>query len=474
MKVLLIYPPIENEISSISLSEVDTQRGYLPPLGVLYLASYLKKHTDFAVDVVDCGVEGITHARLPELIRDRAPDIVGISVMTHFLVDGWLAAQAVKKHSPRIVTVVGGPHAMIYPVTTAALADIDYAVKGEGEAVFCDLVRAIAAGQSAEEIAAIPGVASKVSVSRGLQDKDIELVRVNDLDAVPFPDRSLLPYRKYSSVLSASRFVTTMITSRGCPFRCIFCDRMGKKFRPASAGCVLEEIESILRLGIQEIFIHDDTFSVDRKRVIAICEGILSRNLKFHWDARTRVNCVDFEQLALMKKSGCERISFGIESGDPGILKNLRKGITLEQAEKVFGWCRQLGISTLADFMIGSPGETRKEIAETVKFVKKIKPHYAQFSIVCPYPDTDLYREALQRGLIDHDVWLEFARHPSRDFRPPIWGEHFTREELEKIAKELYRSFYLSPHFILAELGKVRSLRQVGTKLKAGLKLLRF
>jgi radical SAM superfamily enzyme YgiQ (UPF0313 family) len=265
-----------------------------------------------------------------------------------------------------------------------------------------------------------------------------------------------------------------MITSRGCPFRCIFCDRMGKKFRPASAGYVLEEIESILRLGIQEIFIHDDTFSVDKKRVVEICEGILSRNLKFHWDARTRVNCVDFEQLALMKKAGCERISFGIESGDPTILKNLRKGITLEQAEKVFGWCKQLGISTLADFMIGSPGETRKEIAETIKFVHKIKPHYAQFSIVCPYPDTDLYREALQRGLIDHDVWLEFARKPSRDFRPPIWGEHFKREELEQIVKELYRSFYLSPHFILAELAKIRSLRQVGAKLRAGLKLLRF
>ena len=471
MKVLLINPPRENETSHISLPEIDEQRGFLPPLGLLYIATYIRKYSEFDVKVIDCNVDLISQAGLQNIINDYNPDVVGISAMTHILVDVYKVAATVKNVSNKIITVIGGPHTTIYPITTVTNTNIDYAIKGEGEAAFYELVRAIQKRIPEEKISCIKGVASKFLVGKDIKDNDIELLRVNNLDTIPFPDRTLLPYKKYYSVLSHSRNVTTIITSRGCPFRCVFCDRMGKKFRAASPDFVLAEIESILEIGIKEIFVHDDTFTVDKERVKDICLGILDKKLKFVWDARARIDCVDYELISMMKKAGCNRISFGVESGNQKILQNLRKGITLEQVENVFQWCKELRVSALADFMVGSPGETMNEIMETIKFVKKLKPDYAQFSIVCPYPDTDMYRIGLRKGIIKEDVWLNFSRNPSKNFTPPVWSEHFSRQELEKITKKMFKEFYLTPHFIFNEIRRVKNLKAIKIKIKAGLNL---
>tara|TARA_B100002003_G_scaffold210573_1_gene206487 strand:- start:762 stop:2186 length:1425 start_codon:yes stop_codon:yes gene_type:complete len=471
MRILLIYPPIENEISHISLQEIDEERGFLPPLGLLYLATYLKEYSGFDVKVIDCNVDGISHLDLPGLVVDFHPDVVGISSMTHFLVDTYKVATAVKNISNKIITIIGGPHTTIYPITTLENPNVDYSIKGEGELAFYELVSALQKGVSEEDISSIKGVASKFLVKKGAKDTDVELTRIPSLEALPIPDRTLLPYRKYYSVLSHSTNIATMITTRGCPYRCIYCDRMGKTFRSTSADYVVSEIETILSLGIREIFFHDDTFNVDKKRVVDLCERILDKKLKFKWDARARVNCADYNQLLLMKKAGCSRISFGVESGNPDVLKNLRKGITLEQVETVFQWCRELQISSLADFMIGSPGETLNEIQDTIRFVKKLKPDYVQFSIVCPYPDTDLYRLCLNNNMINEDVWLNYSKNPSVDFEPPIWNENFSRFELESITKELFKKFYLRPHFIFKEFKKLRSMKELRVKVRAAVSL---
>ena len=204
---------------------------------------------------------------------------------------------------------------------------------------------------------------------------------------------------------------------------------------------MLEEIEHCLSLGIREIFFHDDTFTIDKKRVLTICELINKRGLKFDRDARVRVDTVNYELLSGMKKAGCHRISFGVESGNPRILKNLRKGITLEQVETAFRQCRKLKIQTLADFMIGSPGESRQDIMETISFSRRLGADYAQFSVTTPYPGTDLYREALAKGVIESDVWSEFARNPKEDFIPPLWTENLSREELIELLNTAYKNF---------------------------------
>ncbi|KPA09288.1 Radical SAM domain protein [Candidatus Magnetomorum sp. HK-1] len=471
MKILLIYPPIENEISHISLKNVDKQRGFLPPLGLLYIASYLKKNKDFHVKVIDCNIDKLTHQNIDQVIKEEKPDIVGVSAMTHFLIDAYKVMTTVKQISKKIITVIGGPHSSIYPITSIHHPDVDYAIKGEGEEVFFQLMSAIKEGLPEDKISSISGLASKFLLEKGLKDEDIQLVRIKNLDSIPFPDRTMLPYDRYSSILSGSNNITTMITSRGCPFKCIFCDRMGKTFRSASPEYVLDEIESILSLGIKEIFIHDDTFTVNKKRVIKICQSIIDRKLKFKWDARARVDCVDYDLLLLMKRAGCNRVSFGVETGNADVLKNLRKGISIEQVEKVFKYCKELKLNVLADFMIGSPGETMTQINDSIKFFKKIKPNYVQFSIVCPYPDTDLYRLALSKGIITTDVWKKFAMNPDINFTPPVWDEFFSRNELEIIAKKMYRKFYFSPGFILNEIKKLKSLKELKTKIKAGFSL---
>jgi len=248
---------------------------------------------------------------------------------------------------------------------------------------------------------------------------------------------------------------------------------MGRKYRYHSADYVLGEIEEIMDLGIKEIFIHDDTFTLHKKRVEQICRGILERNLDVLWEARTRVDCVDKRLLSLMRKAGCHRMSFGVESGSDKVLKSMRKGINLQQVERVFNWCQQEGIITLADFMIGSLDEEIEDIQNSLKLMKRIAPDFVQFSICSPYPGTPLYELGMATGIIPRDVWREFARDPLKPFNSPMWTQHFTEEELVNLTASAYRQFYVRPSFIFRQLGKIHSWAQFKTMVRGALGMLR-
>ncbi|MCD4779795.1 MAG: B12-binding domain-containing radical SAM protein [Candidatus Omnitrophica bacterium] len=449
------------------IKSIDKEKGFFPPLGLLYIATYLKKHTAHEVRVLDCNTEHIDVPRLETVLLEFQPDIVGVSTITHHLIDAYAAAAVIKKISTDIITVFGGAHASIYPITTVENSNIDYAIRGEGEIVFTELVRAIEQNKSLAEISAIPGIATKYLAKRGLKNGDIQRLFIDDLDSLPSPDRTLVPYKKYHNILSPNRYMTTMFTTRGCPYHCVFCNRMGRKVRSLSPGKVLSEIETLLKLGINEIFFKDDTFTIDQDRVKLICKGIIDRNYAFTWQVRTRADCFDFELLSLMKKAGCSRISFGIESGDPHILKMLRKELDFELARNVVQWCRQLGIQTLANYIIGCPGETKKEIHKTLLFAERLGTDYALFFILSLYPDTDLYRQAMASGLVPGDVWLDFAKNPTRAFIAPIWNENFSREELEEISKNIHKRFFIRPGLILREMKKIESPNEFIKKVRA-------
>ena len=170
---------------------------------------------------------------------------------------------------------------------------------------------------------------------------------VDDLDSLPFPARDLTPYMKYYSLIAKTQPVTTMITSRGCPYRCLFCDRphLGKRFRPRTAMNVVDEMEQCVGMGIREFLIYDDTFTVNRKRVLDICSEIKRRGLGIGWDVRARVDTITPDMLAAMKDAGCDRIHYGVESGSPEIIETLRKGITIEQVRRVFRQTKDAGIA---------------------------------------------------------------------------------------------------------------------------------
>ena len=470
MNVLLVYPPAENTLTANLPPMVDEERGHTPPLGLMYVASYAEQNTDHKIKILDAQVENISYDGLEGAIKERKPDIVGVQVMTFTLIDGILTTKAVKNIDCDIPVVWGGIHVNIFPIETINLPRVDYLVLGEGEIPFTELIKNINDKQKLKEIKGLVFKHNGEIVNTGLCDL------VHDLDTIPFPARHLTPYKKYYSLLAKRTPITTMMTSRGCPYKCLFCDRphLGKKFRAHSAENVVEEMEECVNMGIKEFMIYDDTFNIDRKRVLDICNLIVERGLDIGWDIRARVDRVDREMLSALKKVGCERIHYGVESGNQYILNVLRKGITIEQVEKVFKMTKDVGISTLAYFMIGSPRETRKEIMETINFAKKINPDYVNFSVTTPYPSTDLYTLGLQEGVLKNDYWKEFAKNPTKEFLPELWEEHLSREELVDLLKFAYKRFYMCPTYIIKRMLKVRSSKEFKRKARAGLRVFKM
>ena len=474
MRILLINPPRHNEILTDNPAFIDEERGFNPPLGLLYLAGYLKSRSEHQIFGLDAQAEGLDYNdEFKQRIKNANPALVGITAMTFTLLDVIktiaLVREVGKVLNKKISIVLGGPHVHLFPEETINLKGVDFVIKGEGEIPFYKLV------ESLEGRGELSGIDGLVYLSQGKIINNPVGELLENLDDLSFPDRELLPIEKYNSILSSDRIVTTMFTSRGCPFQCAFCDRphLGKKFRARSARSVVDEMEECLRLGIDEILIYDDTFTVDRQRTLDICAEIIKRRLKFVWDIRARVDTVDEEVLRNLKQAGCARIHFGVESGTEKILKVLNKGIHLTQVEIAFKAAKKLGIETLAYFMIGAPTETRADIFKTIKFAKKLNPDYAHITILTPYPGTLIYRQALSEGVIKNDYWKEFARQPKKGLQTRYWEKELNQEELFKLLGKFYRQFYSRPSFILRQLFKIRSWGDFVKRVKTGFKILR-
>ncbi len=470
MKVLLVNPPRENLIESILPAVIEESRGLSPPLGLLYVAAHARKYTRHQIEILDSEAEGLTYPELKERIKGIDPEVVGITAMTFTLIDALKVARLVKEIKQGVKVALGGPHPHIYPEETVSFPEVDFVIQGEGERAFTDLLGALEDGRRLRQIKGVVWKDNGKVVRGGAAEP------VADLDGLPFPARDLTDIHRYCSVLARVSHCTTMITSRGCPFRCRFCARphLGKGFRCRSAGNVVEEFEECLTMGIREFLIYDDTFTGDRERVIDICEQILGKGLKLRWDIRAHVNTVDEELLGRLKQAGCERIHYGVESGNPDILLNLRKGTTIERVKQAFRLTREAGIETLAYFMIGSPGEDLATAGQSIALARELKPDYVHFSILMPFPATELYRDGVEIGLIRQDCWQDFARSPRKDFLPPVWEENLNRQELTRLLKKAYRDFYRSPAYILRRLTRVRSLGELWRQFRAGLRIQRL
>ncbi len=443
--------------------------GFLPPLGLMYLAAYLKKYLEHQVEIFDTQVERTDYKDIERIIKDKSPDILGITTMTFTLIDALEVARITKGINEKIKVVLGGPHVHIFPEETIRKKEVDYIVLGEGEASFKELIENIV---DKEALYRVKGIVFKDNgriVNTGLRD----LIR--DLDEIPFPARDLTPYQKYYYLpLTKGRIATTMITSRGCPYRCLFCDRphLGKIFRARSAKNVVDEMQACKEIGIDEIIIYDDTFNVNRERVLEICDEIIKRGLRISWSIRARVDIIDKEMVIKMEKAGCARIHYGVEAGTQKILNVLKKDITLEEVEKAFKLTRGVGIQTLAYFMIGAPEEKREDIIQTIRFAKRIKPDFAQFSILTPFPVTGIYKKGLEEKVFITDCWRDFANSPTSDFVPKLWEKELSRDELIHLLRKAYYSFYLRPSYILGRLMKIKSFFELKRNIQIALNIL--
>lgn len=379
MKVILIYP------------DFGDKKVFHPPIGVAGLGTILLNEGHKIKIIVGCFEKGIKSAF--DKIKKFSPDIVAVSSLSYT----FPKAQAILKlsKSAGFITILGGIHSTVFSEESMEFAD--FVVLGEGEETIKNLVNALDKGVSPKNI-------------KGICYKDKGSIKCNprpeplDIDSIPIPKRELLPMSKYLKYAPSSCFFfslprpsTTISVIRGCPFNCIYCQptqriTWGSKIRARNPKLVVDEMEYLKkRFKLKAIVEIDDLFTFDEKWASDVCKEIIRRKLNIMWECNGRVNRLSEKLLRLMKKAGCVRIRFGVESGSQKILNNLRKGAAVKQILDAFKMCDKYGMLTHAYFMFGSPGETHETIAESFKLLKQIKPDMVQLSIVTPLPGTDLY-----------------------------------------------------------------------------------
>ncbi len=466
MRILLINPPVIQPLRSNIPQAVDEERGYNPPIGLLYVAA-AARDAGHEVTVLDAHLGDIDYRRIALAVRELAPEVVGIQTLTFTLLDVLGVVAAIKRQAPGVKLVLGGPHVWLYPEESARLPGVDYCLLGEGERTFPLLLRVLS-GKGA--LAQVPGLA-------WLEKDEYRFTGYPDLianiDELSHPARELTPYHRYHSLIVSRRPVTLLITSRGCPYLCTYCYRphLGKKFRARSAANVVDEIKECVTMGIREFLFYDDTFDVERERVLEISRLLKKQALDIGFDVRVRTDHMDEEVLKALKEAGCQRIHYGVEAADERTLRRLKKGIDLKRVPEIFELTHRLGLTTLAYFMIGSPGETREMIEGTIDYALRLDSDYVHFSVTTPFPGTELYATGLKEGIFKKDVWLDFARRPRPDFTPPLWEEKLSGQELGELLSQAYRRFYLRPAYMWKRLRKVRSPGQFYSQLRAGLKV---
>jgi len=440
MRVLLVYPPISKE--ERYSSAIGSAGGRQMPLGVFYLASSLRQR-GHQVAVIDGEAENLTAADILQRAERFQPGLVGISTTTVAFHRALEVAQELKRHRRDLPIVLGGPHVSSNLSHGMSFPEFDFAIVGEGEKSLADLADALERGTD------LASVASLAYRKGGELIVNPTAPRVDDLDAVPFPaydlaaDLSLYtpPPCNYKKLPAAN-----VITSRGCPNQCTFCDRsvFGQLLRQRSAENVAAEIEHLWNeYHVREIAFVDDTFTLRPQRIRDLF-GILDRkNIAFPWTCMSRVSAVDEDLLKFMRDHGCWHISFGIESGNEEILKRIKKKISLEQARRVIGWCAKLGIRTKGFFIVGHPGETLETIDESIREALKMKLDDVVVTINTPIPGSPQYKEAAENGTLDVTDWSKF------NYWRPVFVPHgLTREQLLLKHREFYRRFYFRPRII--------------------------
>jgi radical SAM superfamily enzyme YgiQ (UPF0313 family) len=277
----------------------------------------------------------------------------------------------------------------------------------------------------------------------------------------------------YSSLLAGVKS-TTMVTSRGCPYKCVFCKLHMQKLSARSPELVADEFEAIAKAGFENVDLYDDTFTWHRERVLKICEAIIRRRIEIEWSVRARVDKVDYEMLEKMKKAGCRRIHFGIESGNDLVLKASRKGITRDQARRAVQTAKGLKFEILTYYMIGFLDETLNDTRDTYQFARELDTDYVAFAVLVPYPGTAVYQDALKRGIIPEDYWKSFAQNPAPDYTIPYLIENsMSRDTMLRFVNQSHFRFYWRPRRLLREMKSLRSPLDLARKMDMGKKILK-
>jgi len=456
MRILLIQPGgtifTNNNFTSLQF-----------PLSLGYIASVLI-NAHHNVKMLDLNV--MDTQELGILIKQSHPEVVGLTAFSSSIFNAKKIIDEVKEYDENIITILGGVHASALPMETMEeIKNLDFLVFGEGEVTVVQLLDYLTNNSDLKEVEGIV-----------FRNKDSIIMNnpralIEDLDTIPFPVRHLLPFELYSHGRHVTRGLPRenyrtieLITSRGCPNKCIFCAshiNYGQKVRFRSFQNIATEIdENIKRYGITHVDFEDDTFTINKLLVKRLCVFLKKRKLT--WNCLTRINNVDYNLLKFMADSGCIKVSFGVESGNPEILKKIKKGITIPQIIKSVKDAKKAGIHYVECFFIIGvhPDESLEQIKDTVKLISKLQPDSLTLSIMSPYPGTEIFEMMKQRGYISEKPdWSQFSVFGNLNRYKRL--RYLSPTQLYQLQRKILRNYYLSPKYLFSQIVKLRKFSEI-------------
>lgn len=378
-------------------------------LGLGYIAAYAlkyKNHLDFRV--LDTGV-----AKDKEIKNylDTKFDLIGITASSQVFLEAVELASLIKEKFPKTPVCIGGPHASIIKQDILVNYPFDFAVKGEGEKTFLELIDYVENNKS------LNGIKGLIYKNNGEIRENLSRELLNNISEIPFPAYYLFPMEKYPN--------HRIITSRGCPYDCVFCNSKTiwtRKWRKRTAEDIVSEIEFLITNYRRKTFaLNDDCFNIDLERIHTICSLLIEKKLNIIWGGSIRIDCLDPETAQMMKKAGCYNLNIGIESGNEQVMSNIKKKLNRKQIMDGVNILRNAGIDVIGQFMIGNPGDTIESIKESIQFAQNLNLTGAEFYAALPYPETELYNYAKKNGrfLTDKDCTQYFDVEPRIIFETP-------------------------------------------------------
>lgn len=420
------------------------------PLGLACISSFLK---DKGLDVTlyDAHAHHLTRAKILAYIHALNPTMIGISVMTYHLPTVASFLNDLKKAMPKLLVVLGGPHVSAEPLTTMEhYPQVNFVVTGEGEYTMLELLTALDNG---EDLAPVAGIGYRDSLGAIKINPMREMIR--DISSLPYPDWASLPMERYWDVFTTKKNYARIFASRGCPFKCTFCDAprvMGKKLRKRTPEHIIGEVTLLYDIyHVREFLFNDSTFNIDNKWVRALCEGFLAMKRPITWRCNVRADLLNRDTLELMKKSGCVKVIMGIESADEAMLNSMKKGETLEDIRRGMKILKEVGMPSDHGFIIGMPGDTVQSIQRSIDFAQEIDASVVTFSLATPFPGTAFYEQAKSEGMEVKD-WANF------DFYGvPYVPKEMTKEQLMDCYRRAVKLFYMRPAYLWRRLLEMRS-----------------
>jgi len=445
LKISLINPPYPPSVHS---------HPPFIPLGLAYLGAVAEK-AGHQVTIIDCQAEKLTQETFLARIAQTPSDVIGVTSTTLLYKSAMKLITIAKQAHPQAKTMLGGSHGTFWDENALnEHPSLDIVVRREGELTFIELLDKL---QSQASLANVLGITYR-NGDKIVRNADRPFIE--DLDSIPFPAHHLMPLE---SLKRDGKILFPLISSRGCVFWCDFCSTVrmfGRGYRWRSPKNVVDEMQLIHdKYGVKQVTFYDDAFSVDRKRVIQICDELHARKLDMMWDCGTRVDMVDRELLQTMRNAGCFAVWLGVESGSEAILGAMNKSIKLDQTRKAYKTAHEVGLMTIANVVLGFPGETEKTARETIRFVKELNPDDVGFYVATPYPGTPMYDEVIKNG------WLRVTDFDKYDTAGPTFETpSLSMEKLAKLRYKAYQDFYLRPSYVL------KMMRRGGTYGRAAVR----